>query len=352
MKAQKMRQLELIETLRLQKNFRYSQALVFATLGIWSAYLLYTFFCGIAGQRELTTWIQLLEFLGLQAIFCLLAFLAMFISDSTEEKLKYGNLYNDFASSILRSEHRYILLLRSFQSQLIVEKTSRTMTVEREQTIFFRGEEFPTGKKYKDFVHDNFVEDDVRIFIKSAIGNLHCVVIDGDKNPLSVAPLPILSTEQWIDIFEILAGNAQLIVIVPEASKSLKEEISRLKAAEALCQCVFLMPPSQTPTRATERATGWVSGLSRRNRWTESAKEVPIHLPEYDEHGAILVLSPDGDWRHLTYTATSLRSLLEERSANGHSLREVIALLDQRGLLSDTWKELQKLREKTQQSIF
>jgi hypothetical protein len=263
-------------------------------------------------------------------------------SEEHEEKAISAKLINALKIAFT-SEDKYILLLRSFKSRLVSKKTYRLRVVEREETRLVRGEIVPTGRKIKDYEHGQEREDDVRSFLLSAANGVHVIIIDGDVKSLSISPFSILSlNSEWRSVFEELKCRAQLIAVVPEASKSLLEEIQRIKDMDELDRCVFLMPPSQAVNHGSE-----LVGMTRRERWTESRVALPVDLPQYDEKGAVLIFSKTGSLVSASpYNKQVLAQLLLNRSTEGAPLAHALAVLDDKGLLSHTLTELRNRSER------
>lgn len=253
-----------------------------------------------------------------------------------ERRSSSAKLLNHFRTA-LASEKKYILLLRSFTSRLLTETTYRLRGEEREEMRTFRGERFPTGRKYVEYVREDQRVDHVLSFLLEAVQGTHIVVIDGKESSMSIEILCVLSSDaEWRHVFEELKEGAQLIAIVPESSPSLTEEIVRVAGTTSLGKCVFLMPPSTGLSSAR-------SGMTRRSGWEESRKKLPIRLPGYTEDGALLTFAAIDDPPNvLSYDRASLEQILANHSEDGVSLGQALATLQDKKLLPKTLTVLRR----------
>ena len=210
--------------------------------------------------------------------------------------------------------------------------------VERDEMKYFRGEPYLTGKKIMTYERQSVGSDDVREFLVSAVGELHVVMVDGEARNISARPFRLLSSEQrWRDVVKQLAADAQIIAVVPEASNSLIDEI-RMIASENLHKTMFMMPSSHARWKQGEP---YISGMTRRDRWTESMPALPIALPDYSESGAILTcLHVDAPPVSLPYTIRTVAELAVEHQADGIPLSAALQSLNEKGLLSPMLDEL------------
>jgi hypothetical protein len=285
-------------------------------------------------------WSGIVTFLLINLVFFLATTSVMVASDVFEDKAKAAELLNSIRSG-LRSERKYILLLRSFTSKLVSETTYRVRTVEREEVRLIRGDLYPTGRKYKAYEHGKAKTDDISNFLSSAAHELTIVIITGNAYSLSDKPFCILSSDdQWWSVFGELKAGAQLIAVAPEPSKSLTEEI-RAIVGEVLDKSIFIMPPSRTFDLGTGGDT-WVSGLTRRDRWADAIAGLPITLPDYSEEGAILRFSHVGARASiLPYKRETIMSLLEEHYCEGIPLGRAVQELYSKDLLTPMLLELE-----------
>jgi hypothetical protein len=296
------------------------------------------------------TWSTLGRFLAVLVALLLAALVAMGFSENSEAKAESALLLNQIHAA-LRSDLRYILLLRSFKSKLVSETTYLVRPVVREKFIMVRGDEFPTGKEYTDYERSDENVDDIRLFVSSAVGKLHVVMIDGNAESLSAGPLCILSNDDdWESMFEQLMLSAALVVVIPEGSPSLRKEVESIIDKKTLHKCILLMPPSRV--RSTETFTGlkqWYAGMTRRKQWEEFRADFPISLPNYSEDGAILTFfGSSSNANCWPYAKETLIRSLEEHLSEGLPLARSIADLNTRGLLRPTLTELERRRKQLQ----
>jgi len=243
----------------------------------------------------------------------------------------------------LRSDKHYVLMLRSFRSQLVVETVDRVRAEEREATRMVRGEPIPTGQKYTHYAHTNISADNVTDFLVSGTPDLHVVHINGVGASLTNAPLSLISSEShWWQVFTVLAGGAAVVAIVPETSASLVEEI---KSVMTLLRhkTLFFMPPSVEDNAAGDGS--WLSGATREKRWREIREQLALDLPEYAAEGMIL-LCPQADSLRLArhpYSQGTVAAFAGKNSAQCLSIGEAVCELERCDLLSPTVSELERL---------
>ena len=255
--------------------------------------------------------------------------------DVFESKVHSAKVLNQFKAAF-DSDKKYILMLRSFTSELLSERTYGLRDVEREEMRMIRGERIPTGRKYKETVREDQRVDDVRTFLLAAAKDLPIVHIDRDERSMSSDMLCLLSSDKWWQIFEQLRDGAQLIAIMPEFTRSLKEEIETLADTSHLNKCVFIMPPSSSPGLAR-------FGMTRRKRWGELRERLPMRLPEYSEEGALLMFATSGDLSlQLRYKDVDLARVLEVHSQDGIPLGQALSALYSKDLLPETLRVLQR----------
>jgi hypothetical protein len=260
-------------------------------------------------------------------------------AESLEDNAREAGILNGLRRT-LDSEQKFCLLLRSFNSTLLSETTYRIVQRERDQLRMVRGEPTPTGRTYQVSERTDERTDEVVVFLSNLLRRAHLLVIDGEARDLILDPLRILSRdEEWWTVFESLAEKAQLVIVVPEASRSLTREIASMREARLLSSCLFLMPPSRA--RSDGDGEGALSGATRRERWTESRSALPLALPDYDEAGALLVFDERGALaERLPYAAASFDRVLDARADRGVPLREALGALRAKGLLDQTLGEL------------
>lgn len=325
---------------RRAKN-RRSIGTVFAILAVSNLVLTFIFWFP-------STFDTLFVFLAVSLTLCIGLGIAMISADKFEERAQLAEQLNRFRST-LDSERAFILFLRSFSSQLVVEKTYRVKTEERESMRMVRSELLPTGRKYVEYTRADEHLDDVMSFLVSSIPATHIVLIDGDVKRLTFEPLVILSPdEKWKEIFHELKLRAQFIVIVPEYSASLSLELQSIKDSELLGKCIFVMPPSRNESPSSDPKSPALSGRTRRQSWEECRDKLDVQLPEYRDSGALLTFARVGGsaCRIDTYDSSTLNMLVNSAPQDGSSLGAVLAQLRLSGLLDKTLDELHARAER------
>lgn len=320
----------------LQRRWTIWRTLAFAVLAIWAAYIVATMI-----DPAPASWTALLRLAGWTLLFLLLAMIAMIVADVWEDKTHSALLLNAVHAA-LKSESKYILLLRSFHSKLVRETTHTVRIVEREELRIVRGDVYPTGRTYKAYEEGHKLTDDVAHFLVSA--GLPVIFIDGKPESLSANPLSILSDDaSWREIFNGLKAGARLVAVVPEDSPSLGEEIAALVQSADLRNCVFLMP-STVKDSGKESSDQWISGRTRAQSWPAPAA-LALPLPDYTDEGGLLVPAEvPGQLQRLPYTRQALKRLLDGREAAGLPLAQAVDALRRRNLLELTLAEMERRR--------
>jgi hypothetical protein len=272
-------------------------------------------------------WIVVFLLFGLTAVF-------MGVADDKEARAKSAEFVGALRSAF-QSDAPFVLMLRSFKSRLVSEKIQRVTEVERDEMRSLHGELMQTGRKVKRPVYQTVYSDDVtEFFVSSALGS-HVVIINSDPKELSSVPLTIVS-DQWWRVLQELAAGACLIVIVPEPSNSLLEEIESMIAQHGQ-KTVFVMPPSKR-----EGPEGELIGMARRERWQEIQAMTPVELPDYDESGALWMFTKPGSARVTRpYSGKTIEQLIRGHRKGGSSLATVSAKLSELGLLDPMEREIE-----------
>jgi hypothetical protein len=322
---------------RYRRQYRLRRGIGFILLALWMAFLLPFLFKPGAAPVSLS---GIGQFLAAQILFFLLVVIFM---GAAEEKERQAESVEEVKSicDVFRSEAQYILILRSFDSKLVSEKVERVTEVEREATRLVRGELIPTGKKYTVHDRDAVRDDNVVSFVIAAALDLHVFTINKNPEKLSAKPVSIISTpEQWWSAFEVLAKGACLIVIVPELSASLLEEIRSVMALHRE-KAIILMPSSVEDN--TLRSDVWLTGFTRRQRWEEIRPQIPLDLPEYTETGAIIILA-DADQLPIThaYDQGVFEGIVRSHQQQGTPAATALATLHDTHLLTLTIGELER----------
>ncbi|MFC7736516.1 hypothetical protein ACFQX4_11815 [Roseomonas sp. GCM10028921] len=255
------------------------------------------------------------------------------------------------------SPTNFVLFLRSFNSELLVERTKTVTPVKRERTMLVRGEIIPTGETYTDYVYSDYRDDDIREFLSNSCNPIEVVLIDGDITNISSSLTYVHSSDDgWYRIFEVFRDQARAIFILPEGSKSLKREISDITSCGELDKCLFLMPPSrvvQYPNvveapgmrhKGSENSSrSWVSGSNRRNNWQTLSEDFILPLPDYIDNGGIFTYNADGTLNEfLSFDSQLVAAKLEDLSGRGAPLKQALLQLLNEGVLATMLNGMQK----------
>jgi hypothetical protein len=92
--------------------------------------------------------------------------------------------------------------------------------------------------------------------------------------------------ERWKSDLQKLATGSKLIFVIPSPTSGTLWEIGWLKETGFLCKCVFVMPPSSSPT-------GDIPGMWPRA--VEAVNKFEIKLPPYSSKGALLSFDSQGE---------------------------------------------------------
>jgi hypothetical protein len=114
------------------------------------------------------------------------------------------------------------------------------------------------------------------------------LALGGLPDPLGMSRvLSVLTTDAWQQAFAAAAGDAAIIVVLPDDSDALTWELMQLVERRYLQRVVLLMAPLGLDRKA---AATWdrTATLARARKWK---------LPNYDERGAFVVFSNAGTAR-------------------------------------------------------
>lgn len=234
-------------------------------------------------------------------------------------------------------------MLRSFCSQLVAETVERVRPVVREEFRIMRGELMPTGKKYEDYTSKEIYSNTVSDFLVSCSPELHVIHINGAASILTAAPLSLISTdEHWWEVFNILVRGAAAVVVVPECSASLAEEIRSVMVSFHQ-KALILMPPS-VEDEGIDDGT-WLSGSTRKKQWNEIRKQLLLELPEYTAEGMILLCSQESPQRleRYPYSPKTVAAFADMNALHSLSMQKAVCQLEDTGLLRPTIVELERL---------
>lgn len=282
------------------------------------------------------TWLNILGAILLPGLLVGLAGIALHWHSHAHKRIKIGRKADQFVAAF-DDPQKFVLLLRAFNSALMVETSYTTRSVQREQVRIIKGMDaiaVPTGKTYTDREIVATHTDDVRAFVRQALTQHKLVVIDGKVDSFVIEDFPVLSIDShWWQIFLRLARDAQLIVVLPESSPSLQYEIAHLLGGEATEKTCVLMPPSKNARDQSSRATHWQAA--------QAAMRLP--LPSYRAQGAIFQPAVSVEAPTLQdYSADTVRRLLGQFAHQGRSLAEALLDLERDGLLTDSLAALRR----------
>ena len=276
------------------------------------------------------------------AVFWVLLKIFGHLRDEAKAKLKSLEFVSKVAE-IFKSDAKYFLYLRSFNSKIEKESTyneiefevdeekfTNTRFLDRHGKIALEGASYRTGKKIKKTEIRDFQEDSVQDFLRPSICQIPMVILTGITADLTTHPLTLLTGANWFEAFEILLEGAQVVVIVPETSDSLREEIE-VVCNTALKKTLILMPPS----------SGGEFGRKRKDVWENLRGRLRLQLPEYQEQGAIIQSTgTSAGWVRSAYTKEELCNQIAAKSEEGVPLSQSIQRLRNQGLLDDMIAEL------------
>lgn len=323
-----------MSTLRTQ--LRFDPKVYLRRNRIWNALasiVLVIFFIHIFISREREASVSslaeyILIMLCIAGLFGASLHMAGYWRDKADLSVKVNRLYDAF-----ESKEPFVLWLRSFQSGLVAENTYDVRQIEREVVRMVRDVPVPTGRTYTDYERVNPHVDDVREFLHGALNEIRIVAIDGNVQNLTLDMLYVISFDSnWKDIFRELSSCATGILIVPEPSTSLTEEIDDLLQQGFMEKCIFLMPPSDSRSGATRAAS-----------WPAESSVLPISLPSYSNNGALLKFCADGAlMTSLPYTVDAISTALSNVHRSGSTLGVALSKLERSGCLDDVFSHFER----------
>jgi hypothetical protein len=101
----------------------------------------------------------------------------------------------------------------------------------------------------------------------------------------------------WFDAMKVLAAHAKAILVIPDNSESLVQEVAHVIRAHP-CKVAFIMPPSDTgaETRWDVMKEYRFEGIDLSQIWSEARRamqEAGVTLPSYDRTGGVFRCHPD-----------------------------------------------------------
>lgn len=324
------------EMSRLRTQLRFDPRVYLRRKRIWNALasivlVLFVIHIFISREREISV-SSLAEYilimLCIAGLFGASLYMAGYWLDKADLSVKVNRLYDAFDS-----KEPFVLWLRSFKSGLVAENTYDVRRFKREVVRMVMDVPVPTGRTYTDYEEANPHVDDVREFLLGALNDIRIVAIDGNVQNLTLDMLYIISFDSnWKDIFRELSSCAANIIVVPEASMSLTEEINDLLRQGFMEKCIFLMPPSDSRSGATRAAS-----------WPAESSVLPISLPSYSNNGALLKFSAEGMlMTRLPYTVDAISTALSNLHRSGSSLGVALSKLERSGCLDDVFSHFER----------
>jgi hypothetical protein len=183
----------------------------------------------------------------------------------------------------------FVIFLHSFSEE------SSYMTIKREI-------EYSESRADEYYKFDSYLSN-----LDLTIQNfgLVLVTLGGQFHLRSKHNVVIIETpdEYWFPNFQILCADAKVILIAPEITDSLKQELNYLIKNKYLNKCVFVMPPI-SEGEYDEKEAGFAMVETRTNslrkdkRWELASKtyeEYGIKIPAYNKLGALFLFDCNGN---------------------------------------------------------
>lgn len=138
----------------------------------------------------------------------------------------------------------------------------------------------------------------------------------------------------WFDVFERLASASKAVLLLPESSHGLTQEI-RGVVSSFVNKTVVVMPDSRSFAAGDRSVRSW----ERQNAWEASRQELRqrlgLSLPAYDPHGMIWVPNSDLSVKRVAaFSVDALNGLVAQTSAEGQSLGTTLSTVAGLGLLN------------------
>ena len=274
-----------------------------------------------------------------------LASLLLRRAERHDEHAKVATLLDDINEQ-LRSNRPYILFLRSFSSTLRRERTHFVVERDVEEMKMIRGEMIATGRRRRSREERFDFDDDLLTVLTRLFGDVPVIAIDGRPAQISARPLVLLSEDaHWRRMFELLAANARGIVILPEPTDSLKQEIAAALEHHR-DKLAFVMPGSRSAY--PENADGSVRsatlvGAARQQRWNSIRAHVEVDLPPFSEAGAFLhFVGGSSRLDPVALSTAGAKEILAKAVPSARPLKQAFSELCAHGLLDAFFAELDR----------
>jgi hypothetical protein len=165
--------------------------------------------------------------------------------------------------------------------------------------------------------------------------------------------------DMWFEAMKVLATHAMAILVIPDGSPGLVQEVEHVIHAHP-GKVAFIMPPSDTrvETRRDVMKEYRFEGIDMSQAWSEARdalRTAGVALPDYNPIGGIIQCHPDGSLCEAVWEwdAEELTRLIATVDAGGSSARQARKALRAAGLrllryrsppdliIDDAWYERQ-----------
>ena len=246
-------------------------------------------------------------------------------------------------------EGPYVLVLRSFSNRMVIGRQIRRIFRDRD------GREIDTSAILQDpelkhiYAASGFRVDlgqprpDLTVldFLKEVRGETFVGVSNGSSLG-GVLRLVHAPDHMWFEAMKILAAHAKAILVIPDGSPGLVQEVEHVIHAHP-GKVVFIMPPSDTQVekRWDVMKEYRFEGADMSQAWSEARnalRTIGVLLPDYDPIGGITKCHPDGSlcearWIWSSKELARLLSTLEPGCSNAQQARKALRALGLRLLL-------------------
>lgn len=139
--------------------------------------------------------------------------------------------------------------------------------------------------------------------------------------------------DMWFEAMKVLATHAKAILVIPDGSPGLVQEVEHVIDAHP-GKVAFIMPPSDTrvETRWDVMKEYRFEGVDMSQAWSEARdalRTVGVVLPDYDPFGGIIKCHPDGSlceavWDWGAEQLTTLIATLDAGSSDAQQARKAL----------------------------
>ncbi|MGB7950467.1 MAG: hypothetical protein WCH75_22510, partial [Candidatus Binatia bacterium] len=158
--------------------------------------------------------------------------------------------------------------------------------------------------------------------------------------------------DEWWRIFEVYSEASSLILVIPELTQGLGQELRFLRERTWLSKTVVLMNSASVPQRVMD-GQGDVHALrgndeQRRARWSEACAifaKMGIELPDYDPRGALIELNAQGRTRRVSILNIDPKSLNKIGYWKGLFIDAGPNTADRRERFCKVWRDMTSHRQ-------